>query len=108
MKTLTVDEAVARLNQWVDLALPGELIQIRKGDVIMELRAAVRTSPSPEPNQQLCPRESLRRLQAESRLTAAQADDYLREVRPERLAAEGRLPESASWPELAGMDTAIV
>ena len=92
MKTLTVDEAVAGLSRWVDLALAGELIQIRKGDAVVELRAAVRTHPSPESKEQLSPREALRRMQAESRLTAEQAEDYLREVRQERLAAEDRLP----------------
>ena len=92
MKTLTVEEAVAGLNRWVDLALAGELIQIRKGDAVVELRAAGATPPSLEPKEQLSPREALRRMQSESRLTEAQAEDYLREVRQERLAAEDRLP----------------
>jgi hypothetical protein len=87
MKTLTVDEAMAGLSRWVDLALAGELIQIRKGDAVVELRAA---RPSPEPNEQLSPREALHRLQAESRLTGAEAEDYLREVYQERLATEAR------------------
>jgi hypothetical protein len=40
MKTLTVDEAVAGLGKWLELALAGEQIQIRKGDAIVELRPA--------------------------------------------------------------------
>jgi len=92
MKTLTVDEAVAGLNRWVDLALAGELIQIRKGNAVVELRAAGATPPPTGSTEQLSPREALRRMQAESRLSVAQAEDYLREVRQERLAAEDRLP----------------
>jgi antitoxin (DNA-binding transcriptional repressor) of toxin-antitoxin stability system len=92
MKMLTVDEAVAGLSRWVDLALAGELIQIRKGDAVVELRAAAASAPSPKPKEQLSPREALRAIQAESRLTTAQAEDYLREVHQERLAAEDRLP----------------
>jgi len=91
MKTLTVDEAVAGLNRWVDLALAGELIRIRKGNDVVELRAAG-TPLSPEPDEQLSPREALRRLQSESRLSAAQAEGYLRDLRQERLVAEDRLP----------------
>jgi len=91
MKTLTVDEAVAGLNRWVDLALAGELIRIRKGDAVVELRAATAPS-SADTGEQLSPREALRRMQAESCLSPAEAEDYLREVRQERLAAEDRLP----------------
>ncbi len=63
-----------------------------QGDAAVELRAASVTPPSPEPKEQLSPREALRCMQAESRLTAGQAVDYLREVNQERLAAEDRLP----------------
>jgi hypothetical protein len=38
----------------------------------------------------LSPREALRQLQAEARLTLEQARDYLEELRTERLAAETR------------------
>ena len=40
MKTLTVEEAVAGLGLWVERALAGEQIQIRKGDAVIELRPA--------------------------------------------------------------------
>ena len=40
----------------------------------------------------LSPREALRELQQEARLTPAQAEAYLKEVRAERLAAEERRP----------------
>ena len=40
----------------------------------------------------LSPREALRQLQAEARLTPEQARDYLEELRAERLAAETRRP----------------
>jgi hypothetical protein len=38
----------------------------------------------------LSPREALRQLQAEARLTPEQARDYLEDLRTERLAAETR------------------
>ncbi len=91
MTTLTVDEAVASLGKWVQLALAGERVQIRQGDAVVELRPAVVSplSPSQEP---LAPREALRRLQADAHLSSADAATYLREVCEERLAAEGRRP----------------
>ena len=90
MKTLRVEEAVAGLGRWVERALAGEQIQIRKGDAVVELRP---TRPDrPAGAEQLSPREALRRMQEEARLQPEQAEKYLREVREERLAAEDRRP----------------
>jgi antitoxin (DNA-binding transcriptional repressor) of toxin-antitoxin stability system len=90
MKTLTVEEAVAGLGRWVERALAGEQIQIRKGDAVVELRPALPDRPAGA--EQLSPREALRHLQEEARLKPEQAEQYLREVREERLAAEDRRP----------------
>jgi antitoxin (DNA-binding transcriptional repressor) of toxin-antitoxin stability system len=89
MKTLTVDEAVASLDQWLELALAGEEIQIRKGEALVELRPAPPARPAPATDL-LAAREALRRLQQEARLTPADAESYLHEVREDRLAAEDR------------------
>ncbi len=90
MKTLTVEEAVAGLGRWLDRALAGEQIQIRKGDGVVELRP---TQPAQSAGTELLsPREALRRLQADARLSPEAAELYLREVREERLAAEDRRP----------------
>ena len=86
MKTLTVEEATPGLAQLVELALAGERIQIRQGDGVVELRPANRTQI--EAQEPLTPREALRRLQAEARLTSEEAERYLCEVREERLATE--------------------
>ena len=91
MKTLTVEEAVAGLGGWMDRALAGEQIQIRKGDALVELRPAQPTRSTG--TELLSPREALRRLQEDARLRPEQAENYLREVRDERLAAEDRRPE---------------
>ena len=90
MKTLTVEEAVAGLGRWVERALAGDQIQIRQGEGVVELRPA--RSAHPTGVEQLTPREALRRMQAEARLQPEQAEQYLREVREERLAAEDRRP----------------
>jgi len=90
MKTLTVEEAVAGLGRWLDRALAGEQIQIRKGDAMVELRP---TPPAQSTGTELLsPREALRRLQADARLSPEAGELYLREVREERLAAEDRRP----------------
>ena len=91
MRTLTVDEAVAGLGKWLELALAGEEIQIRQGNSVVELRptTAPRQALEKEP---LSPREALRRLQQDARLTSTAAGSYLREVHEERLAAEERRP----------------
>ena len=90
-RTLTVEEATTGLEKWLELAMAGEDIRIRKGDVLVELR------PVPEkdglaPHGHLSPREALHRFQAEARLTPDQAQNYLDELRAERLAAETRRP----------------
>jgi len=90
MKTLTVEEATSGLGQLVELALAGEQIQIRKGSGVVELRPAQAIQSTV--NEKLSPREALRRLQEEGRLTSGQAVEYLRELREERLAAESRHP----------------
>ncbi len=90
MKILTVEEAVAGLGRWVERALAGEQIQIRQGDAVVELRPARPNRPAEA--EALSPREALRRMQEESRLTPVQAEQYMREVREERLAAEDRRP----------------
>ena len=88
MKTLTVEEAMSGLGRWVELALAGEQIQIRKGDALIELRPTQgsRTTTT----KTMSPREALRLLQEEGKLTDERAAEYLREVREERLAVENR------------------
>lgn len=90
MRTLTVEEAGASLSRWLDRALAGEQIQIRKGDAVVELRPA--RSERGADGEQLSPREALRQMQQEATLEPEQARQYLREVREERLAAESRRP----------------
>lgn len=90
MRTLTVEEAGAGLDRWVDLALAGEQICIRKGSALVELRPA---SPPSGPDQaRLAPRDALRCLQEEARLSPQEAEAYWRSVREERRAAEERQP----------------
>ena len=90
MTTLTIEEAVAGLGRWVELALAGEQIRIRKGDALVELRP---TPPDHSRREEpLSPREALRRMQEEARMKPDQAERYLREVHAERLAAEDRRP----------------
>jgi antitoxin (DNA-binding transcriptional repressor) of toxin-antitoxin stability system len=79
MSTVTVEEAVSSLERILDRALAGEQIQIRKGDAIVELHPAQPTAAEPLP-----PRDALRRLQADARLSPAEAGQYLREVSEER------------------------
>jgi len=78
VKTLTVEEATPGLGRLVDLALAGERIQIRKGSGVVELRPAGTVQPGAK--EQLTPREALRRLQEEGRLTPEQAEAYLRSI----------------------------
>ena len=81
---------MAGLGRWVERALAGEQIQIRKGDAVVELRPARPDQPAGA--ELLSPREALRRMQEEARLKPEQAEQYLREVREERLATEDRRP----------------
>lgn len=90
MKTLTVEEALAGLGRWVERAAAGEQIQIRQGDAVVELRPAHLDPPAGAEG--LSPLEALRRMQEEARLTPHEAEQYLREVREERLAGDDRRP----------------
>lgn len=67
----------------------GEQIQICQGDAVVELRATQPTQSGIK--EALSPREALRLMQEESRLTPEQAEQYLREVREERVTAEARV-----------------
>jgi len=91
VKTLTVEEATTGLGKWLELAVAGEGIRIRKGDAVVELRP-VSERDRTGALERLAPREALRQLQAEARLTPQQAQTYLEELRQERLAAETRRP----------------
>lgn len=91
MRTLSLEEAVTGLGRWLELAIAGEDIRIRKGDAVVELRPVAASAP-PSSNERLSPREALRCLQAEARLTPDQAQQYLNEVHDERLAGEARRP----------------
>lgn len=88
MKTLTIDEAVSNLPGWLTKALAGEEIGIRSGDAVVVLRPLA--APAEEEGGRLSPREALRRLQKDARLSPVEAEDYLKEVRAERIAAEDR------------------
>jgi hypothetical protein len=90
MKTLTVEEATPGLNRLVELALAGEQIQIRNGNGVVELRPAQGVQAATHEN--LAPREALRLLQKDARLTTHQAEEYRRELQEERLAAESKRP----------------
>ena len=61
------------------------------GAAVVRLRPVPASGP-PSPNGCLSPREALRRLQTEARLTPDQAQQYLNELHDERLAAEARRP----------------
>jgi len=92
MRTLSLEEAVTGLGRWLERAIAGEDIRIRKGEAVVELRPVPASGP-PSTSERLSPREALRRLQAEARLAPEQAQQYLNEVYDERLAAEARRPE---------------
>jgi len=83
MKTLTVEEASQNLGRWLRRAVGGEQIAIHEGACAVLLQPLPTPSESPalEP---LTAHEALRRLQSQPRLTAAQVEDYLCEVRAER------------------------
>jgi hypothetical protein len=89
MKTLTVEEAMNGLGHWVELALAGEKIHIRRGSATVELRPTM--TPVAVSREQESSREALRLLQTEARLSGADAASYLSELSEERLAAEERL-----------------
>lgn len=89
MKTLTVQEASQNLGRWLRRAMGGEQIAIHEGAcaVLLQPLPALLKSPASE---RMSPREALRLMQEESSLTPEQADQYMREVREERFAAEAR------------------
>ena len=88
---MTVEEAVTGLGKWLELAVAGEDIRIRKGDAVVELRPVPQKSGATL-GEHVSPQEALRRLQAEARLTSEEAKGYLEELRGERLAAEAHRP----------------
>jgi antitoxin (DNA-binding transcriptional repressor) of toxin-antitoxin stability system len=88
VKTLTISEAARDLASWLKQAVAGEEIGIRSDDSVVVLRPLPPIGAASA--QSLSAREALRRLQQEAHLTSTQADNYLKEVRAERLAAEKR------------------
>ena len=86
MKVMTVEEASPGLGRLVELALAGEQIQIFHARGCVELRPALRSEPPPSPATAttLTPREALRMLQADARLTPAEVAACLAEIRAER------------------------
>lgn len=88
MKTLSVREAASDLATWLKRALAGEDIAIRRGKAVVALQP-IRPAKR-ENGEQLAPREALRRLQQDARLTPADASAYLAEVKAERLAGGNR------------------
>ena len=88
MKTLSISEAARDLANWLKQAVAGEEIGIRSDNTVVALRPL--PSDGSAPAESLSPREALRRLQQDARLTPAQAENYLQEVHAERLVAEKR------------------
>ena len=91
MKTLTVQEASQNLGRWLQRAMGGEQIAIHEGACAVLLQSLPAVAESSAPGR-LPPREALRLMQEEAHLTLEQAEQYTREVREERLAAEARRP----------------
>ena len=89
MKTLTVQEASRSLGEWLRRAARGERIAINEGDCTVLLQPLGESKEISQPKG-LSARDALRQLQSRSRLTAAQASEYLCEVRAERLADRRR------------------
>jgi len=85
MKTLTVQEASRSLSDWLRRAASGERIAIHEGACVVLLQP-LPASPEACASEPLTAHEALRRLQSRPRLSAAEAEDYLHEVRAERLA----------------------
>jgi hypothetical protein len=75
----------------LELAIAGEDIRIGKGNAVVELRPVSASGPLSS-DEQFSPREALRCLQTEARLTPDQGQKYLIDVYGERLAAEARRP----------------
>jgi antitoxin (DNA-binding transcriptional repressor) of toxin-antitoxin stability system len=83
MKTLTVQEASESLSEWLRRAVRGEEIAIHEGDCTVLLQPLADIDATRTKNSG--PREALRKLQSRARLTPEEAEQYLREVRDERL-----------------------
>ena len=88
MKTLSISEAARDLANWLKQAVAGEEIGIRSDNTVVALRPL--SSDGTANTGSLSPREALRKLQQAAHLSPAQAENYLREVHAERLAAEKR------------------
>ena len=86
VKTLSVQEASQNLASWLRRAAGGERITIREGDAVVLLQPL--SAPPAAGN--LSPLAALRQLQSQRRLTAREAEEYLREVNAERLTDGGR------------------
>ena len=78
---MTVQEASRNLSELVHCAVAGEEITIQDATCTVLLQPVA--APASDHGQR---REALRQLQAQSRLTSALAENYLREVKAERLA----------------------
>jgi antitoxin (DNA-binding transcriptional repressor) of toxin-antitoxin stability system len=89
MKALTVEEASQNLGRWVQRAIGGEQIAIHEGASVVLLQPLATPANAPR-SDQLSPREALRLLQQESSVTSKQAEEYMLEVRAERLASEAK------------------
>ena len=89
MKTVRANEPISNLATVLKPACGGEEIGSRSDDTIVALRP-LPVSASVTAAEPLPPRDALRRLQEEARLTPAQAESYLNEVRAERLATDER------------------
>jgi antitoxin (DNA-binding transcriptional repressor) of toxin-antitoxin stability system len=85
MTTLTVEEASQNLSGWLLRAMNGEEIAIHEGTSVVLLQP-FSTPAKSRSLERLGPHEALKRLQFESRLTAAQAEEYVRDIRDERMA----------------------
>ena len=79
-----MQEASQTLGRWLRRAIGGAQTAIHEGACVVRLQP-LPTPPESPASERLTAREALRRLQTQLRLTAARAEDYLREVRAERL-----------------------
>jgi len=82
VKTLTVNEAVRDLAAVLKQAVAGEEIGIRSEDTVVVLQPLRSNGVS----KTLSPRDALRQLQSQAQLTPSEANQYLHEVRTERVA----------------------
>ena len=90
MKTLTISKATGNLATWLQRAVAGEDIGIRSGETVVALRPMPLASGAANEGR-MAPRDALRSLQQDARLTPAPAEAYLNEVRAERLVANAEV-----------------